>query len=872
VQLITVKPAVSSSYSAINNVRSLLVCPLWIAAFCLAILSYAGPTSAVSAARSSHPNVQQSGGGAAAQDWAQLGTTTLSEREHSGVAYDEATSQLIVFGGDNSVGVLNDTWVFSGTRWNRLQPAQPPPARTNPAVVYDPDTHTIILFGGDTHTAPNGLLNDTWSFDGTTWTQLQTAHAPPARYDASFAYDPVNHEIVLYGGESDLGFLDDTWTFDGTDWIDRSTANDPPARYGAAMASDSVSGGVILFGGLGTPPTGSTSPYLADTWSWKNHQWTQLTPLTSPPGRWDAGLAAGASNGLTLFGGYSDTGLPIGRSSKFSDTWIWNGSSWSQSTASGPGGRYGGAMTADPASHVAVLVGGCCNSVGGFYTDTWAFDGSSWAPKLRNDAPSVRSGAVAVSDSDHREVVLFGGFGGDGFLGDTWINKGGVWLQAQSTTSPAGRFAASIAYDTQHHQTVLFGGQSGPSSGCAPVPDQLNQNHLCSDTWTFDGSSWTRQPAPNSPPFRSLAAMAYDPDTSQTVLYGGYSDQNSLGDTWTWDGLTWTQQSPSSSPPALEGAVMGWDAAHHQLILFGGEGNGPNGPQYFNDTWAWDGSKWEHLQLSTSPPPLHAASMSFDPLIGGLVLSAGQGAGPGTFGTYSDSWLWDGTTWTLLQPTTVPPPRYFASLAYDPTAASLVLFGGGGDDGYLDDTWALRPLVQLSAVVSRKTHGSAGTFDVDLTTGNGIECRSGGAGGNYALVFTFANPLTSVASVSASATGGGPVPGAAGMIDTSDAHRYIVNLSNVPNAQYTTVSLTNVTDSVGNFSSSIQATIGVLLGDVNGDGQVDSSDLIKVKQQTLQPVNDNPGTSNFREDVNTDGSIDSSDLIITKRQTLTGLP
>jgi Dockerin type I domain len=110
------------------------------------------------------------------------------------------------------------------------------------------------------------------------------------------------------------------------------------------------------------------------------------------------------------------------------------------------------------------------------------------------------------------------------------------------------------------------------------------------------------------------------------------------------------------------------------------------------------------------------------------------------------------------------------------------------------------------------------------------------------------------------------------MIDTSDAHLYFVNLTNVPNAQYTTVTLTNVTDSVGNFSSAVSAQMAVLLGDVNGDGQVDSSDLILVKQQTLQPVNNDPGTSNFRKDVNTDGNIDSSDLIITKRQTLTGLP
>jgi Dockerin type I domain len=180
----------------------------------------------------------------------------------------------------------------------------------------------------------------------------------------------------------------------------------------------------------------------------------------------------------------------------------------------------------------------------------------------------------------------------------------------------------------------------------------------------------------------------------------------------------------------------------------------------------------------------------------------------------------------------------------------------------------------LTGVVSRKVHGSAGTFDIDLPpVGNpGIECRSGGDNGDYTLVFTFATPLTTVASVGASATGSGSAPGATGIIDSTDAHHYIVNLSNVPNAQYTTVSLTNVTDSVGNFSAGVQATMGVLLGDVNGDGQVDSSDLILVKQQTLQPVNDNTGTSNFREDVNTDGNIDSGDLLITKRQTLTGLP
>jgi Dockerin type I domain/WD40-like Beta Propeller Repeat len=177
--------------------------------------------------------------------------------------------------------------------------------------------------------------------------------------------------------------------------------------------------------------------------------------------------------------------------------------------------------------------------------------------------------------------------------------------------------------------------------------------------------------------------------------------------------------------------------------------------------------------------------------------------------------------------------------------------------------------MQLTSVVSRKVQGGAGTYDVDLTNGDGIEPRSGSVPGNYTLIFTFANTLTRFGAASI-ASGAGSI--ASSDIDHTDAHKYIMNLTGVGNAQRITVSLANATDSAGNSSLAVSGSMGVLIGDVNGDGQVDSSDLILVKQQTLQPVNDNPGTSNFREDVNTDGNIDSSDLIITKQQTLTGLP
>jgi len=176
------------------------------------------------------------------------------------------------------------------------------------------------------------------------------------------------------------------------------------------------------------------------------------------------------------------------------------------------------------------------------------------------------------------------------------------------------------------------------------------------------------------------------------------------------------------------------------------------------------------------------------------------------------------------------------------------------------------PAVQLNSVVSRKVHGSAGTFEINLPlTGNpGIECRSGGASNTYTLVFTFANPLTSVSSASVSSGTGSVASSSIG----TDAHQYIVNLTGVTNAQRITVTLANLSDNAGDFSASVSATMGVLIGDVNANGLVDGNDVSAVQSQTRQSVTD----ANFREDVNGNGIIDGNDVSLTQSETRTSLP
>jgi hypothetical protein len=87
-------------------------------------------------------------------------------------------------------------------------------------------------------------------------------------------------------------------------------------------------------------------------------------------------------------------------------------------------------------------------------------------------------------------------------------------------------------------------------------------------------------------------------------------------------------------------------------------------------------------------------------------------------------------------------------------------------------------------------------------------------------------------------------------------------------AQVITVGLTNVTDSTGNFSSSVPATMGVLIGDTTANRIVNSSDIAQTQSQSGQAVT----ASNFREDVTVNGAINSSDISLVQSKSGTALP
>lgn len=267
---------------------------------------------------------------------------------------------------------LNETWQFTGTDWSNQSASTinstPLPCRIDGVMEYD-GTH-VMLYGGRGGSSTAGVFQDTWTYNGTTWTQ-STATSPFGRYQAECAY-LSGTGVVMFGGRTINDMLLETWIWSGSAWSQVSIANggSPAARVGHVMAGGG--GKVVMFGGRGT------NSLFGDTWTFNGTTWTAVSPTggVSPAYRTDAAMAyAAAGTSFVMFGGK-------GNNNYDTDTWLFNASTntWTQITGAGPSGRYGHQMAYDATSSKVILFGGFNATTSYPANDTWAFDavGLTW--------------------------------------------------------------------------------------------------------------------------------------------------------------------------------------------------------------------------------------------------------------------------------------------------------------------------------------------------------------------------------------------------------------------------------------------------------------------------------------------------------------
>jgi hypothetical protein len=293
-------------------------------------------------------------------------------RDFATMATDPSNGRVVLFGGACCEGpLLGDTWTWNGTDWVRRSPATSPPARYYASMATDTTTGKVVLFGGIGN--QSGILDDTWAWDGTTWALQHPATSPPARIAAAMATDPTTGHVVLFGGTGNAGILQDTWTWTGATWVQQHPATSPLGGVGDAMAGDAATGRVVLFGG-------DNGQIVNDTWTWDGTNWTQQHPPISPSPRDDSTMATDPNTGhVALFGGNAANGagtITVG------DTWIWDGRTWTeQHPLTSPPPREVATMAAEPASGKMLLFGG-----GGplDLNDTWTLQTTPSTPATKD--------------------------------------------------------------------------------------------------------------------------------------------------------------------------------------------------------------------------------------------------------------------------------------------------------------------------------------------------------------------------------------------------------------------------------------------------------------------------------------------------------
>ena len=339
------------------------------------------------------------------------------------------------------------------------------------------------------------------------------------------------------------------------------------------------------------------------------------------------------------------------------------------------------------------------------------------------------------------------------------------------------------------------------------------------------------------------------------IVWGGADSSNQFNTGGRYNPSTdsWTATSTTNAPSGRE---------FHTAVRTGSEmavWGGYNLSSFFNTGGRYNPNtnSWTATTIANAPVARydHTAVWSgSEMIVWGGADSSNQFNTGGRYNPSTDSW-------TATSTTNAPSGRELHTAVW--TGSEMIIWGGTNGISYFNTGGrycAQGPVVPQSAF-SRKTHGAAGTFDVPLPlTGNvGIECRSGGATNNYQMIINFMNSVT---------VGGAAVTSGTGSISSFSVSgsQVTVNLTGVTNVQRITVTLFNVND--GTHMGNVPVSMGVLVGDVNGNAVVNASDVSLTKSQVGQAVSG----SNFREDVNANGTISATDVALVKANVGTALP
>ena len=262
--------------------------------------------------------------------------------------------------------VVNETWTWDGTYWALQRSTVSPTPRHDAAMAYDAGHRVVVLYGGIAATSSAGsggqaAVSDTWTWNGSAWNQQHPRHEPVLSFDwpATMAFDPVSKTVLLYGfakitSGNVTNMTSQTWSWNGTDWTQLSPSAMPQGMgqlvggaanlYLITSAGDRV-GGIyvtemwrwdgtgwtilgpsndlvaVLGGAAFDPQHGRIVLVNVDTWTWDGSKWTRQHPQSSPSAVGYLAYFAPLHEVVSWGDRYANSS---------NDMWAWDGATWSQ--------------------------------------------------------------------------------------------------------------------------------------------------------------------------------------------------------------------------------------------------------------------------------------------------------------------------------------------------------------------------------------------------------------------------------------------------------------------------------------------------------------------------------------------------------------
>ena len=278
-----------------------------------------------------------------------------------------------------------------------------------------------------------------------------------------------------------------------------------------------------------------TSNHRIELWKWVENTWTKIESPNAPILRNGFAVACDQKNEiLFLFGG--------GHQDKvYNDFWKWDGTSWIQIMATGPGKRIYAQMCFNEATRKLVLFGGDRNE-GDILGDTWEFDGKNWI-QVSVTGPEPRLPGQLEYFEKKQKVVLYGGlrFSETGMrkdFNDLWEWDGREWLKVYDGNGALKTLIhPGMVSDPELGKMMMFGGSR------IIKMDGRYENPYTNEVWFWDGVGWQPGVTPSTglPGARSGTSLIFEKDKKRIVLHGGFNvvAGEPLNDTWVYKNRSW---------------------------------------------------------------------------------------------------------------------------------------------------------------------------------------------------------------------------------------------------------------------------------------------------------------------------------------------